>query len=347
MDLSQNIEKLLFNNDCVIIPTIGGFIAHYSPASIDLIEQQVFPPKKTISFNSKLVNNDGLLANQIALEENLSYEKASEKVNIYSQEIESDLFNNKIVHFSNIGKLYFNSDSKLEFVPENTNFLRDAYGLPDLDCTPVLRNREILKRTLKEEKVLKTQKLVVAQKNKIPLPKLAAAAILLILAFSSPYIYKSFISGTQSNTPIAKLENTTDSNKTSTASLLPNSTITEGNTSNELEAEKEELAEELIEEKQTTEVIEETHVAKESEEEAIDKTKEHVEKFVIVLGAFGKRKNADRLAKKLAKDNYLPDITLKNGLNRVGVQITCSPEEVKTHLKFLKDNYNKKAWLVE
>ena len=347
MDLSHNIEELLFCNDCVIIPTIGGFIAQYSPATIDPIEQQVFPPKKTISFNSKLVNNDGLLANKIVQEEDLTYEEASEKVLNYSQQIESELFNNKIVHFSNIGKLYFNADSKLEFVPENNNFLRDAYGLPDMDCTPVLRNRDMLTKSLNAEKDLNPQKLKSTGKSKpiINIPRVAAASILLILAFSSPYFYNLFFPAGQTNTEITGVEDMADSNKTSNASILPTPTITEGNTSDEkvVKEEENELAEDIEAENESPAVREE----KEEEKEPVAVSDDNAEKYVIVLGAFGKKKNADRLAKKLAKDNYLPDVTLKNGLNRVGVQITCTQEELKSHLTFLKVNYNKKAWLVE
>jgi len=151
VDLSNHIEDLLYCNDCVIIPSIGGFIVNYSPAAIDFIEQQLYPPKKAVSFNPKLVNNDGLLANHIVQKEHLSYKQASLKVEAFSQQIEADLFNNKIVHFSNIGKLYFNTDSKLEFVPVNTNFLREAYGMPDLACTPIIRSKDYLIKD-KEEK---------------------------------------------------------------------------------------------------------------------------------------------------------------------------------------------------
>lgn len=69
MDLSYHIEELLFSNDCVIIPTIGGFIVNYASASIDFVEQRLLPPQKVVSFNPKLVNNDGLLANHIAQNE--------------------------------------------------------------------------------------------------------------------------------------------------------------------------------------------------------------------------------------------------------------------------------------
>lgn len=32
IELAQHIEVLLLENDCVIVPGFGGFIAHYAPA---------------------------------------------------------------------------------------------------------------------------------------------------------------------------------------------------------------------------------------------------------------------------------------------------------------------------
>lgn len=33
IELAQHIETLLLENDCVIVPGFGGFVAHYSPAT--------------------------------------------------------------------------------------------------------------------------------------------------------------------------------------------------------------------------------------------------------------------------------------------------------------------------
>lgn len=339
MDLSHYIEELLYTNDCVIIPTIGGFIVNYSSASIDFIEQQLLPPKKSVSFNPKLVNNDGLLVNFVAQKEHITYKKATQKVDEYSQQIEADLFDKKIVHFSNIGKLYFNADSKIEFIPENTNFLRDAYGLPALTCSPILRSKDYLVKDNSPTKnntpaVAKNRKSIgiVALLNK---PRVIGAAVILLLFLASPYIYTSLFNN-NSTTTIA--ENPVDSsNEISNASIIPTPTVTETVENNEVDSN------EMIETTPEDSIVEE-ETPIEEEVAAID---ENAEEFIIVLGAFGKERNATRLAKKLEKDNYLPDITLKNGLHRVGVQITCAPEELKTHLNFLQENYNKKAWVVE
>lgn len=330
LDLSYHIEELLFSNDCVIIPTIGGFIVNYASASIDFVEQQLLPPQKVVSFNPKLVNNDGLLTNHIAQKDHLTYKQATLKVETFSRQIEADLFNNKIVHFDNIGKLYFNSDSKLEFVPANTNFLKDAYGLPNLTCIPILRSKDYLKET-PEHLVPVKQKRKVGVMLILGQPRVVAAAALLIFALSTPFIYRALV-GTatdKDSTSIAENERPPikDTNS-SQASLIPS---IGSNTS----VSSKDLTDSVID-TVAEEVVEDLPVVDERSEE-----------YVIVLGAFGKKRNADRLAKKLEKDNYMPDITVKNGLNRVGVQINCTPEELKVHLDFLQENYNKKAWVVE
>ncbi|WMX12450.1 SPOR domain-containing protein [Aureispira sp. CCB-E] len=333
MDLSYHIEELLFSNDCVIIPTIGGFIVNYASASIDFVEQRLLPPQKVVSFNPKLVNNDGLLANHIAQKEHLTYKQATQKVEAFSRQIEVDLFNNKIVHFENIGKLYFNSDSKLEFVPADTNFLKDAYGLPSLACTPILRNKDYLsKQDIPEHLVPIKRKQKAGILSIVAQPKVIAIAAVFIFALSTPFIYRAIVGASSTNPPttIASNNNTStqDTNNSSQASLIPSI----GSNPTATQPEVEETPVDTIVEKVIEELPE------------IDK---NAEDYVIVLGAFGKKRNADRLAKKLEKDNYLPEVTVKNGLNRVGVQITCTPEELKLHLDFLQENYNKKAWVVE
>jgi hypothetical protein len=335
LDLSYHIEELLFLNDCVIIPTIGGFIVNHASASIDFVEQQLLPPQKTVSFNPKLVNNDGLLTNHIAQKEHLTYKQATLKVEAFSRQIELDLFNNKIVHFENIGKLYFNSDSKLEFVPSDTNFLKDAFGLPNLTCAPIIRSKDYLKEVPEHLVPIKRQRkagvlLILTQ------PRVVAAAAIFIFLLSSPFIYRAIVGGSTDAdaTTIASSDQTTkDTNNSAQASLIPsltnNSLATTPQPSNE------------IVEPTPIDTIVETVV---EEVPVIDK---NASEYVIVLGAFGKKGNATRLAKKLELDNYFPDVTVKNGLNRVGVQITCTPQELKVHLDFLQTNYNQKAWVVE
>ena len=37
IELAQHIEALLLENDCVIVPGLGGFVAHYTPAMSEKI----------------------------------------------------------------------------------------------------------------------------------------------------------------------------------------------------------------------------------------------------------------------------------------------------------------------
>lgn len=333
MELAHYIEELLYQNDCVILPSIGGFIVNYSSASIQFVDQQILPPRRQVSFNGKLVNNDGLLTNFIAQKEHLNYKQAQQKVQAYSEAIENDLLSRKVVHLERIGKLYFNNDSKLEFVPESTNFLRDAYGLPDVACFPVLRDKSYLQEPAPQQALtIKTGAKTPGIMAFVTRQRLAGAAAILLLFLTVPFIYQKLSGSSNNNNTVIAEETTTvnkqdDSNQVATASILPN--LNKPNLATDSLAEEEEDSVAMVL----------------AEEEAI--TAEPTETFVIVLGAFSKVKNANRLAKKLEKDNYFPDVTLRNGLHRVGVQISCTPEELNQHLSFLQENYNKKAWVVE
>ena len=54
IELAQHIEVLLLENDCVIVPGLGGFVAHYTPA-MRVAEENVFlPPTRIIGFNPQL-----------------------------------------------------------------------------------------------------------------------------------------------------------------------------------------------------------------------------------------------------------------------------------------------------
>lgn len=40
IELAQHIEALLLENDCVIVPNFGGFVAHYAPATY--VKKKIF-----------------------------------------------------------------------------------------------------------------------------------------------------------------------------------------------------------------------------------------------------------------------------------------------------------------
>ena len=61
IELAKHIEVLLLENDCVIVPGLGGFIAHYWCSKYNKETREFCPPDRSIGFNRKLVMNDGML----------------------------------------------------------------------------------------------------------------------------------------------------------------------------------------------------------------------------------------------------------------------------------------------
>jgi nucleoid DNA-binding protein len=63
------------------------------------------PPKKRLSFNEQLQQNDGVLANHIATYEKVSYENALAKIAKQVAEIQQSLKQNETVSIKYVGDL--------------------------------------------------------------------------------------------------------------------------------------------------------------------------------------------------------------------------------------------------
>ncbi len=50
IELHRHIEILLLDNDCVIIPDFGGFMAHHVEARYDDGDHTFLPPTRTLGF---------------------------------------------------------------------------------------------------------------------------------------------------------------------------------------------------------------------------------------------------------------------------------------------------------
>lgn len=150
MNIEQYISQLLYRYQCVTVPGFGAFLTETISASVNESNHNFFPPKKVISFNSHIKNNDGLLANHIAQAEKLSYNEV-----VSSIEAEVTLWKNKLQNrdfliFKNIGLLKLNSENNIVFEGYNhTNYLAESFGLASF-VSPNIK-REVLKTLVTEE----------------------------------------------------------------------------------------------------------------------------------------------------------------------------------------------------
>lgn len=130
MMIEKHISALLYRYQCVIVPNFGAFITESVSAKINDLSGTIAPPKKLLSFNSLLKTNDGLLANHIALEEQISYDEAKHLIDLQVQKWTADLKGNQEIYLKNIGEIKLNIEGKMIFEPlGSTNYLTSSFGL--------------------------------------------------------------------------------------------------------------------------------------------------------------------------------------------------------------------------
>jgi hypothetical protein len=190
MNLDNYINDLLYRYNCVIIPSFGGFVTNKISAKMNKASNTFYPPAKQITFNSHLKVNDGLLANYIALSENISFEKAS---NIVAMSVLKwkDEIKTKPIQIATVGALTLNESGQIIFEPtKKINYLTASFGLTAVESESIKRNKA---------HVIPLNPIVEKEENKrIPafIKYAATAAILLTLSFIGNNAYQQNIQQT-------------------------------------------------------------------------------------------------------------------------------------------------------
>ncbi len=183
-ELAKHIEVLLLENDCVIVPGLGGFIAHNRPASY-AEEKHIFePPMRTVGFNPQLIINDGLLAQSYMQTYNTDFPDATRRIEKTVNAIKEDIYREGQVKLENIGTLYYNMNGLYEFEPSTRSFFTpDLYGLEGFSMAPLAEIRRIPSVPVPAKDESKT---TVSLYNWLRTTVAVAAAVLLFFILSTP-----------------------------------------------------------------------------------------------------------------------------------------------------------------
>ena len=92
IELAKHIEVLLLENDCVIVPGLGGFIAHNRPATWRTDSGEFFPPLRSIGFNPQLIMNDGLLVQSYMQAYNTDFPDATRNIEKTVETLKEELY---------------------------------------------------------------------------------------------------------------------------------------------------------------------------------------------------------------------------------------------------------------
>ena len=151
IELIKHIEILLLENDCVIVPELGGFITHYQPAHYEESECVYLPPIRTVGFNPQLTMNDGLLTQSYMQAYHTDFPDASRKIAIKVNELKETLYKEGIVEMSGIGVLHYTIHNTYEFHPNKNGLLSPSlYALDAFTIMPL--TAEVIEEPVIEKK---------------------------------------------------------------------------------------------------------------------------------------------------------------------------------------------------
>ena len=327
MQFENLIKDLLYSNDCVVLPGLGGFIAKYKGATLNTSLHTIYPPQKTIGFNPQIKENDGLLVSALCALNNCSYSDGKVELDSWVKEQSNTLLRGEKLSWKGIGILFQDRLGKIQFIPDSKgNFSVESFGLEKIILVPV--EREMQEPATAEVSVLEKR---AAQGSKW-IWKAAAVLALPILGVgifalshkieSTDWQYASFkLLGTKSR--IASY--TPDASRT-----IPTYTFTE-----EIEiapvAEPSELVVSKPSQVVETEVV---SIAK--------------KKYEIIVGAFAVSNNAKRLVRELKKKGFNASLSSKKGnLQMVSSGSADNYQAALQQLDQAKTEISSSSWLKE
>lgn len=127
-NVSEHIEALLIEHDCVIVKGLGAFVASRVSAMVDKKRGVMLPPRKEVVFNRSLIHNDGMLVGYIAMQECMSTDDALFEVEEYVAKVKKQLQINGCFEIEGVGVLR-RVGKEVTFVEDKNNvLLADSYG---------------------------------------------------------------------------------------------------------------------------------------------------------------------------------------------------------------------------
>lgn len=324
-NINKHISDLLCEHNCVIIPDFGGFVANYESAFIDSRTNHMFAPKKSIVFNRSLKNNDGLLVNEIAVGEGLTFKQAKKELDKYVLNLNESLSLHKKVFIDEVGTLLLTSDEKVLFVQSNSrNHLLDSYGFTTIQY-PAIQRTSVQERF--EEKIKHIDKAHLPS-NKKPWLKAAAVLIPLLMVSALGISNKDKIHSVYANlSPFGSSSSSTVVEAVETATTHLSPFDVESPTNNIEEA------------------ILSFYEAKNNMTTVVEN---EVPKHFIIAGAFSSERNANKMISKLQKSNFTSSKIVgksKSGLYRVSYDGFVNSSDAILALRQIKKT-NPSAWLL-
>lgn len=134
--LSNHIKKVLIQNQCCVLPFLGGFVCENIPAFRDTKKGLIMPPCSEIYFNKNLSYDDGSLQQSYASAYSLSMRRAKALLDNDMKCLRECLVKDKSVLLDGIGELTLSQDGIIGF-----DRIQQEYGdSPMYGLVPLVMN---------------------------------------------------------------------------------------------------------------------------------------------------------------------------------------------------------------
>ena len=128
--IGDYLKKLLYQYDCIVVPTLGAFLTHTVSASFSEATGQFLPPRRKVAFNEALMLDDGILLNYVMLQEGITRDEALRGINSFVATLKQQARQMGSFAIEGLGLFSYNEENSLQFEPElRHNFLGTAFGL--------------------------------------------------------------------------------------------------------------------------------------------------------------------------------------------------------------------------
>ncbi len=167
LDIEKLIEKLLHHYECVILPDFGGFIIRDSPCNFNVAKDKLKPYGKHIFFNPHLLQNDGLLYNEIQKNHQQSYQEAINSYQSWLSGIKQTIEDAGSKSFGHLGTFYRGNENNVWFSPLSTlNLAMDSYGLFPIDVKQVIKEEKAIQIPVEKKEVIQEEVIYTLADNK-------------------------------------------------------------------------------------------------------------------------------------------------------------------------------------
>lgn len=363
-DVLAVLPGMFWDNDCVMLPGLGGFVCNSRSARYDEDKLEIVPPSRDVLFNARLTTNDGVLANELMRRHGLSYRDALRAVEALVSELQSQLEASESVKLPGLGTLYKEDDGALRFMADAEfermlrSFGHAAIPLTPLDMPVAMPNPEPLRVVKSSDEPLPWRMKLGRAAAAVAIPLTLAGAYLLsqptgsdTMLGSNPLWNLSPVAATfVPSEDRAEVDWTMPAEPVETPQEFVERTQWEGPLVFDLErgvpsSKGIRMTIPAPEAPETTESPETVVVPEPVEVKPV--TPPEPIRFMIVGGAFSVKDNARRLAAGLTEEGYETSMHVQpnNGLTVVSMGGYANERDAREALQYARSHGHEKAWM--